>query len=174
MNRATIARMDEDAISADWETDLVALLTDLSGVQDELLDVLVQKRDRMVQRDVKGIEQVQQREQRLCGRLQACHDRRRELLDQAAAQGLPSESIGKLAKVVTDRREGSLGKQVKQASAKMRLLQHQSLTNWVLAQRTLLHLSQMLEIIATGGRLQPTYGKSEFVHSRGSLVDREV
>ncbi|MCU0373434.1 MAG: hypothetical protein MUE56_09370, partial [Ignavibacteria bacterium] len=30
----------------------------------------------------------------------------------------------------------------------MRLLQHQSLTNWVLAQRSMLHLSQLLEIIA--------------------------
>jgi hypothetical protein len=30
----------------------------------------------------------------------------------------------------------------------------------VIAQRTLIHLSQLLEIIATGGRLQPTYGRA--------------
>ena len=56
----------------------------------------------------------------------------------------------------------------------MRLLQNQSITNWVLAQRSLLHVSQLLEIIATGGRLQPTYGEGETVHSVGSLVNQEA
>ena len=49
----------------------------------------------------------------------------------------------------------------------MRLLQHHSLTNWVLVQRTLIHLSQVLEIIATGGRLKPTYGKDDSADSGG-------
>ena len=56
----------------------------------------------------------------------------------------------------------------------MRILQHHSLANWVLAQRSLLHVSQLLEIIATGGRMQPTYGDSESVHARGSLVNHEA
>jgi hypothetical protein len=56
----------------------------------------------------------------------------------------------------------------------MRLLQHQSLANWVLAQRVMLHLSQLLEIFATGGRLQPTYGRGEMPTSSGALVDREA
>jgi hypothetical protein len=51
-------------------------------------------------------------------------------------------------------------------------LQHQSLTNWVLVQRTLLHLSQLIEIIATGGRLKPTYGKGSDHQAGGALVDR--
>jgi hypothetical protein len=56
----------------------------------------------------------------------------------------------------------------------MRLLQHHSLTNWVLAQRSLLHITQLLEIVATGGRLQPTYGKGASSHARGALVDQEA
>ena len=56
----------------------------------------------------------------------------------------------------------------------MRLLQHQSLTNWVLAQKALLHVAQMLEIIATGGRLKPTYGKDAWPRTpRGRLVDQD-
>ena len=61
---------------------------------------------------------------------------------------------------------------MREATARMRLLQHHSLTNWVLVQRTLIHLSQMLEIIATGGRLKPTYGKDDSVNSGGFLVDQ--
>ena len=59
-------------------------------------------------------------------------------------------------------------------TGRMDLLQHHSLANWVLAQRSLLHISQLLEIIATGGRLRPTYGKSEPVLARGALVDQEA
>ena len=54
----------------------------------------------------------------------------------------------------------------------MRLLQHESLTNWVLAQRTLLHLSQMVEIIATGGHTKADIWKSREPGARGALVDR--
>ncbi|MHC4407137.1 MAG: hypothetical protein ACYTG0_46590, partial [Planctomycetota bacterium] len=63
---------------------------------------------------------------------------------------------------------------VHEATGRARLLQHQSLTNWVVVQRTLIHLSQMLEIIATGGQKQPTYGKEELVEPHGALVDREA
>ena len=69
---------------------------------------------------------------------------------------------------------GKVTKQMTATSARMRLLQHQSLANWVLAQRTILHLSQLLEIIATGGQLQPTYSRDEPSDSRGALVDKEV
>jgi hypothetical protein len=37
---------------------------------------------------------------------------------------------------------------------------------------SLLHLSQMIEIIATGGRPKPTYEKGPGSNSGGALVDR--
>ncbi len=49
-----------------------------------------------------------------------------------------------------------------------------TITNWVVAQRTLIHLSQLLEIIATGGRMKPTYGKEEAEHTTGGLVNQVV
>ena len=164
--------MEVEQSGGDWEAELAALLTELSSVQEELLEVLDQKRDRMVKGDVQSIEETQSREDGLTVRLQTCHDWRKRLLDQAAQRGLPSKSIAQLASAMPTASRDKLGKQVKEASSRMRLLQHNSLTNWVVAQRTLLHLSQMLEIIATGGRLKPTYGKGESAHSRGSLVDR--
>ena len=48
---------------------------------------------------------------------------------------------------------------IREAANRSQFLQHQSLTNWVVVQRSLLHLSQLIEIIATGGRPKPTYGK---------------
>ena len=164
--------MEDKTTNLDWQRELVDLLTELSTVQDDMFRVLTQRRDRMVQSEVEGLEDLETAEQELAGRLESCHRRRSELLERAAKEGLPADSIRQLASALPESKQGKLGKQVNDTSARMRLLQHHSLTNWVLAQRSLLHLSQLLEIIATGGRLKPTYGEGEPVHSRGSLVDQ--
>jgi hypothetical protein len=43
-----------------------------------------------------------------------------------------------------------------------------------LVQKALIHLSQLLEIIATGGAFQPTYHKGGPVPAGGALMDRAV
>src|SRR5207249_616160 len=155
-----------------WEQELATLLADLSSVQDELLEVLIAKKDRLASADLGALPDLQAREQALGERLQACHRRRSDLLTAAREQNLPGDSIATLAATLPARQRAELGKQVKDAQARMRLVQNQSITNWVLAQRSLLHVSQLLEIIATGGRLQPTYGEGETVHAVGSLVNQ--
>jgi len=120
------------------------------------------------------VEALRPRVQRLLDRLQACHDRRAQLLKSTAQVGAGSLSLNQLAMRATNGQREKLGKQVKESAARMRLLQQQSLANWVLAQRSLLHISQMLEIIATGGRLVPTYSQGEPLLTGGALVDQEA
>jgi hypothetical protein len=166
---------NETSVSAlNWEHELGALLEELSSVQEELLSVLVAKKDCLAAADMEGLPDLQLRELALGERLQACHRRRGELLAAAKEQNLPGDSIGRLAATLPARQRDKLDKQVKESEGRMRLLQNQSITNWVLAQRSLLHVSQLLEIIATGGRLQPTYGEGETVHAVGSLVNQEA
>lgn len=167
--------MTADQPSIDWEAELADLLTELTAVQDELLTLLGQKREQMLRPETAALKSTEEKEQRLCERLKACHERRQRLLDQASSQGLPAASIGQLTgslpNVAADKRD-RLGSQVRQASARTRLVQHQCLTNWVLAQQSLLHLTQMLEIVASGGRLKSTYGDDAPSHAAGSLVDK--
>jgi len=139
-----------------------------------LLDVLARKRECMATGNLLAMQDMQPEEEALASRLQEFQNRRAELLAAASDQGLRANDLGELATVMRQGRGGELRKQVKDATSRMRLLQHQSLTNWVIAQKSLLHLSQMLEIIATGGRLKPTYGKDHSGHAGGVLVDREV
>jgi len=110
------------------------------------------------------------REHEVNQKLQQCFERRGELLQEAAYQGIEVEPLRSLADHLNPD-DSKLDAHLDQVSQRMRLLQHHSLTNWVLAQRSLLHVSQLLEIIATGGRLKPTYGKGESAMSKGSLVD---
>ncbi len=157
-----------------WESDLAELLTDLSAVQEELLQVLDRKRELLVAGRADELAPVAQQEEGLVVKLQDCVSRREVLLRRASDEGRPAGSIQALTDSLPRPRRTELSPRVKVASARARLLRHQSLTNWVLAQRTLIHLSQLLEIIATGGRLQPTYGEREPVNASGSLVDRAI
>jgi flagellar biosynthesis/type III secretory pathway chaperone len=154
------------------ESALADLLAELSAIQTEMLTVLSDKRHRLLTSDIAAMDALREREQELVARLQACQDRRLALLAQAAAEGLPANDLRTLASTLPVVQRQKLAPQLSEAAARMRLLQHHSLTNWVLAQRTLIHLSQVLEIIATGGRLKPTYGKDDSAHSGGFLVDQ--
>lgn len=161
-------------MTEDCEAELVRLLSDLSSVQDDLLDVLNQKREALVSADAARISEIGQQEKQLVDRLTQCQQQRADLLAKAADGGLPADSIQMLAGALPQAEESGLVESVRQARARSVLLQHHSLTNWVLVQRTLLHLSQLLEIIATGGRPQPTYEKRGNSSVGGSLVDREA
>jgi flagellar biosynthesis/type III secretory pathway chaperone len=156
------------------ECDIAGLLSELAGVQGDLLVLLSQKRERIAAGDGAALAAFAEREQALIDRLQACQQRRQQLLDQAAADGLPADSIHSLAKSLPAERRSRMQADIEQARHRSRILQHDCLTNWVLVQRTLLHLSQLIEIIATGGRMKPTYGNGSERQNSGSLVDRAV
>jgi flagellar biosynthesis/type III secretory pathway chaperone len=154
------------------ESDLTALLADLLAGQGDLLETLGRKQRLLGAADLEGLTAVNAEEERLLGILQDCLQRREELLARAAGEGLPCTSIKALAAALPPAERKPLNERIEQAGARARLLQHQSLTNWVVIQRTLIHLSQLLEIIATGGRLQPTYGEGGRGSASGVLVDR--
>lgn len=155
-----------------WEAELASLLTELSSVQSELLSMLVEKGRLLGAADTEGLAGMQRRETDLGARLERCHERRAELLEQAAEQGMPADSLRSIGSTLPRADRKQLDASMRQAASRARLLQHHSLTNWVLTQRTLLHLSQLLEIIGTGGRTSPTYGKGDAAgKARGALMD---
>jgi flagellar FlgN protein len=161
--------------STHWEHEIGQLLADLSSAQRELLALLGEKRALLARGDLPGLESIQDRELALVRRLEACRTRRGELLARAKADEQPAASIATLAASLPGPHRDKLGKQVKESRLRMRLLQNETLTNWVLAQRLLLHVSQLVEIIATGGRLKPTYAEGDSsIHARGALVNDEA
>jgi hypothetical protein len=155
-----------------WEAEIASLLTELAAVQGELLGLLAEKRQILAGGDRDALLAMAGREQQLVDRLNACHQQRQQLLARAADDGLPSDSIRALSAKLSPEGRDRLRPSLEQAAERSRFLQQQCLTNWVLVQRTLLHLSQMIEIIATGGRAMPTYGNGSERVASGALVDR--
>lgn len=155
-----------------WETEIGGLLAELAEVQTTLLGVLDEKRRLLVAGDQAALSAMAAREQELAKRLQGCHERRQQLLSQAGSAGLPADSILSLSEHLPTESRNRMHVSISEATSRTRLLQHQCLANWVLVQRSLLHLSQLIEIIATGGRMQPTYGKGSDRVAGGALVDQ--
>ena len=148
------------------------MLGELSSTQQELLDLLAEKRPLLVTADAVGLAALEGREAELFARLEACQQRRADLLAQAKTQGKPSTSVRRLVGSLSRPERMGVESSLQQVTARSRLLQHQSLTNWVIVQRNLIHLAQMLEIIATRGRPQPTYGKDAPAAPSGAFVDQ--
>jgi hypothetical protein len=155
-----------------WENEVAQLLSELLAVQDDLFANLAKKRELLITNDFAGLTAIVPEEEQLIVRLQQCVKQRESLLSRAGQDGLPTGSIKALTGALPSDRRGALSDQLTLAGSRCRLLQHHSFTNWLVVQRNLIHLSQMLEIIATGGRLQPTYGDGEPVNASGALVDR--
>ena len=161
-------------MNINWESELAELLNRLSTSQQQLLSLLATKHDLLLSRDHDGLAQLAPKEQELCDELQSCHTRRHELLEQAAQAGLPSDSIQSLSEALPEEEANTLRKPVQESLERSRLLRHQSISQWVVVQRTLLHLSHLLEIFATGGQTQPTYRKGGSTESSGALMDQAV
>ncbi|NOY43029.1 MAG: flagellar protein FlgN [Planctomycetes bacterium] len=157
-----------------WASELAELLGRLSETQNQLLALLASKRELLMQRDHEGLASLAPQEGALCDELKSCYEQRQHLLKQAATAGLPSDSIQSLATALPTEQSQTLRKPIDESIERSRLLRHESITQWVVVQRTMLHLSQILEIIATGGQPQPTYGKGGVQENSGALMDRAV
>jgi flagellar biosynthesis/type III secretory pathway chaperone len=146
----------------------------LSHVQGDLLALLGRKGEALASKNYTVLSECTAQESDLLARLEACHACRQELLEAARAEGRPASTVEELAGSIETPRRKELRREVTEARRRMRLLQHQSLANWVVAQRTLIHLSQLIEVVATGGKMRSTYGTAEPSLCGGSLVDHQA
>ena len=161
-------------MQTNWESELATFMNDLLAVQSETLDMLARRRQLLAEADLDGLVGLGNHGQELVDRLQGCLARRQELLDQAKKEGLASQDIRSLTNSLPRELRGDAKRQIVEANAKTRLLKKQTLVNWVVSQKALIHLSQMLEIIATRGRGKPTYEKGNQAVTGGFLVNQEV
>jgi flagellar biosynthesis/type III secretory pathway chaperone len=174
MDAATIEMDLPESGSLDWEQAIGALLSELSAAQDELLDVLKEKRQLLASGNIAGLEEINRREGEVLARLQRCHDERARLLQQAADDGDPASTLRARVNHLPAMQAAPIRQRLDAAESRTRFLQHQCLTNWVLAQQSLVHLSQLIELIATGGQRQPTYSNGAPSCATGTLVDQEA
>jgi hypothetical protein len=169
---ASTLRSESSMSDNQWESEVAALLNRLSHTQERLLDLLNRKRELLLQRDRQGLSNLVVEEQRLCAELQACQDLRQNTLALASAAGLPAASIRQLVGNLPGESQQPLRQSVDAAQQRAHLLRHHCMSQWVAMQRTVLHLSHLIEILATGGQIKPTYGRRGTALPSGALMDQ--
>src|SRR5689334_2397702 len=112
-NQVVVPPAANPPATIDWEQAITELLAELSGIQQELLEVLAEKRARLASVDVAGMNELQVREQSLLQRLQTSHARREELLAAAQREGLPGDSMTSLAKRTVPAAKGTSGEKLR-------------------------------------------------------------
>ena len=162
-----------DKVGIEIEQQVARLLTDLTDIQSQLLEVLRGKREAVVSRNEQDYRQLLEQEQQIYQSLERVGLERAQLLQQAHENGIQGETLQEVAEHLPQSSKAGLTQRIGKANEMTQTLRFEQLTNWVVDQQCLLYVSQLLEMIATGGRLRPTYAKSEF-GMRGSLLDHEV
>ena len=155
------------------QRDILQYLSELSAVQERTLSVLCRKQELLVKPNRDALAVVASEEQEVLTQLRQCVVRRKEILATARQQGHEAGSIQSLCERTLPPHSECL-RLVEEAMRRSRLIQLQSRTNWVMTQKSLIHLSQMLEIIATRGQGKPTYHRhgDKETGSSGGFVDR--
>lgn len=155
------------------ETEIIAFFTELERVQEATMELLQRKQQVLAHSDIAAIKAITEEERGAVEQMEGCLERRTELLTRAEEAGFKAESIERLCEMLPDNE--ALRAQVKRSQQRTRLIRFQSLTNWVLTQRSLIHLNQLIELIEMKGGSAPTYtreNKRETGSTGGSLVDR--
>ncbi|MCA9262090.1 MAG: flagellar export chaperone FlgN [Planctomycetales bacterium] len=160
--------------AASWESELASLLESLSTAQDGLLSLLAKKREHIVRGDHQSLAGLAAEEQRLSAELEACHQRRQQLLTEAESAGIACKSLHDVGAALPRAAASTARAAIESSRQKAELIRHECFAQWVAVQRSVLHLSQLLEIIATRGRGAPTYGNSESAGTSGALMDQAV
>ncbi|MCA9104375.1 MAG: hypothetical protein R3B96_23935 [Pirellulaceae bacterium] len=159
--------------TVDIEAEIAQLLTDMTSIQSSLLEVLRAKREAVKSNDTATYRELLDEESRIYELLGNVNERRSEILSAANLQGLKGETLKEVSLRLPETRQSGLTRKIGETDKMTQTLRLEQLTNWVVDQQCLLYVSHLLEMIATGGRLRPTYGRSEF-GMRGSLLDHEA
>ncbi len=105
--------------------------------------------------------------------LQALVTRREELLNLARSQGLKVTTLQELANQLEDS-QGPLVNTSRLMKRRIESMHYASLSHWISCQKASLHYSQLVQLIANGGRKSLMPGSGSRVVQGGVILDASV
>jgi len=147
-------------------------LHQLIEAQHQMLAVLHQKQTLLIRPEKEAIAAISIEEEKTLANMQSILERREELLTTARLQNVPGETIEQLCEHFFPRNIEihKLLNEIKHQTQRVRLLAY---TNWTMTRKSMIHLSQILELLETRGQGSTTYHpQSNASTARGVSVDR--
>jgi len=153
------------------KTDLLDFLDQLIETQNQMLAVLHRKQALLVRPEKEAIASISVEEEEAVEKMQQVLSRREELLTAARLQNVNGDSIEQLCEHFFPRNieVNKILDEVKHKTHQIRLLAY---TNWTMSRQSMIHVSQILELLETRGQGKTTYHPRPPCASGGGLVDR--
>ena len=156
------------------KTEILEFLDQLIESQNQMLAVLQRKQAILVRPEKEAMVAISSEEEKTLVTMQNTLERREEILTAARLQNVPGETIEQLCEHFFPRNieVHTLLNEVKHRTQQIGLLAY---TNWTMSRKSLIHLSQILELLETQGKGKPTYHpQSRVASARGVSVDRSA
>jgi len=154
------------------KTDLLDFLNQLIETQDQMLAVLHEQQKVLVRPEKEAMAMVTAKEKGALDQMQQVLDRREELLTTARLQNISGDTIEQLCGQFFPRNI-EVHKMLDEAKHRTHQIRLLAYTNWTLSRKSMIHVSQILELLETQGRGQTTYHQRRNTGtSGGGFVDR--
>jgi len=153
------------------KTDLLDFLKQLAEAQNQMLDILKKKQAVLVRPEKETITLISAEEEKTLKKMQGVLEQREELLAAARLQNIPSSSIEQLCGhfFPCNLDVHKLLHEIRHRTQQIGLLAY---TNWTMSRKSLIHISQILELLETRGQGKTTYHSRPPDTSGGGFVDR--
>lgn len=154
---------------------VLQFLHELKAVQDQMAEVLLKKQAILVRPDKEQLDRISDEENEILEQLTRMQKKREEILDIANRRDGPFESIQEFCEAHFPHHL-EIKRLLDASQQQSRQIRYLALTNLTMTQRSIIHLSQVLEIIETRGQGKATYrisgGNEGNAAPGGGFVDR--
>ncbi|MDR1480452.1 MAG: flagellar protein FlgN [Planctomycetaceae bacterium] len=131
-------------------------LDQLSAIQELAITVLREKQFLLVNAERSALDAIAVRENELLVQLKNIQDKRKAILQRAEKNGIKTDSIATLCEQMFPNNI-DLRRRIDAAKQRSRQIHIIALSNWTMTQRSITHLSQIMELIETRGLGKTTY-----------------
>jgi len=154
------------------KTDLQHYLYQLLDVQTQMLAVLHKQQAILVRPTKETLASISVKEEEALAQMQGILNRREELLTSARLQNIHGDSIEQLCDYFFPHNI-EIQKLLNEARSRAQQIQLLAYTNWTLDRKSLIHVSQILELLQTRGQGKTTYQPQMTASASGGYsVDR--
>jgi len=153
------------------KTDLLDFLSQLIETQKQMLAVLHEQQRVLVRPEKEALAMVTAKEKGALDQMRQVLDRREELLTAARLQNICGDTIEQLCGQFFPRNL-EVHKMLDEAKHRTHQIRLLAYTNWTLSRKSMIHVSQILELLETQGQGKTTYHPRSNDASGGGFVDR--
>lgn len=154
------------------KADIMDFLNRLTAAQTQMLAVLRKKQAILVKPEQEAMTLVVAEEEDIVEKMQTVLQRREEILMSARMQNIRSGSVEQLCGHFFPN-NADVQKMLDEAKHRTQQIQLLAYTNWTMSRKSLIHISQILELLETRGQGKTTYQPQPNTDtSRGGFVDR--